>query len=102
MDHFVDIEVAIWAVRNHRLAQLEMELSAIEIESGPCCQSHALHHGFDDRACQTSTSIANADPSARFRVKMVTFGPALALPAPAEGDRIATFLQYCVMSAFGT
>src|SRR5262244_3511525 len=35
MDH---IKVAIWAVRNHRLARLEMELSAIEIESGPCCQ----------------------------------------------------------------
>ena len=33
-----------------------------------------------DRACQTSTSIANADPAARFRDKMVTLGPALTLP----------------------
>jgi hypothetical protein len=36
--------------------------------------------GFDDRARQTSTSIANADPAARFRDKMVTLGPALTLP----------------------
>src|SRR6516225_6838214 len=71
---------AIWAVRNHRLARLEMELSAIEIESGPCCrgQSHAVHRGFDDRARQTSISIANGDPAARFRE--VTLGPALTLP----------------------
>ena len=31
MDYFGDIEVAIGAVRNHRLAWLEMELRAIEI-----------------------------------------------------------------------
>src|SRR5262249_60227390 len=42
MDHLVDIEVAIWAVRNHRLARLERELSAIEIESGPCCQDSPM------------------------------------------------------------
>jgi hypothetical protein len=32
MDHLADVEVAIWAVRNHRLARLEMELGAIEMD----------------------------------------------------------------------
>jgi hypothetical protein len=32
MDHLVDIEVAIWAVRNHRPPRLEMELGAIEMD----------------------------------------------------------------------
>jgi hypothetical protein len=31
MDHLRDVDVAIWAVRNHRLARLEMELGAIEM-----------------------------------------------------------------------
>ena len=37
-----EVEVAIGAVRNHRLARLEMELSAIEIESEPCCQDSPM------------------------------------------------------------
>jgi hypothetical protein len=46
--------------------------------------SHALYHGFDGRARQESASIANADPAARFRDKMVTLGPALTLPCAGE------------------
>src|SRR5215831_9837562 len=46
------------------------------VESAPCCQDSPKLStmGFDDRARQTSTSIANADPAARFRDKMVTPG----------------------------
>src|SRR5262249_53665008 len=119
MDHLADVEVAIWAVRNHRLARLEEQEDILAIgdpippkrtrmrrrnrstynsllgsgtgtrnrpiapvESGPCCQDSPMLStiGFDDRACQTSTSIANADPAARFRDKMVTLGPVLTLP----------------------
>src|SRR5262245_44441254 len=47
---------------------------------------HLGQHGFDDRAYQTSTSIANADPATRFRDKMVTLGPAGPM-IPALGYR---------------
>ena len=32
MDQFGDIEVAIGAMRNHRLSRLEMELRAVEMD----------------------------------------------------------------------
>ena len=32
MDHLGNVDVAIWAMRNHRLARLEMELGAIEMD----------------------------------------------------------------------
>src|SRR6516165_956887 len=35
-------DYGIWAVRNHRLVRVEMELSAIEIESGLCCQDSPM------------------------------------------------------------
>src|SRR5262245_33548434 len=52
------------------------------VESGRCCQDGPMLStmGRDDRARQTSISIANADPAARFRDKMVTLGPVLTLP----------------------
>ena len=82
MDHLVDIEVAIWAVRNHRLARLEMELSAIEIESGPCCQDSPMLSTMDlmIEPARHPPASRTQIPAARFRDKMVTLGPALTLP----------------------
>jgi len=112
-DHLADVEVAVWTVRNHRLARLEAIRDSdppeartrmrqrdrstynsllgsgsgtrnrpiAPVESGPCCQDGPMLSTMGlDRACQTSTSIANADPAARFRDKMVTLGPVLTLP----------------------
>ena len=113
IDHLADVEVAVWTVRNHRLARLEAigdsdppeartrmrqrdrstynsllgsgsgtrNRPIAPVGSGPCCQDGPMLSTMGlDRACQTSTSIANADPAARFRDKMVTLGPVLTLP----------------------
>ena len=80
-----DGEVAIGAVRNHRLTRLKTELAAIELhrdrvrlssgtrnrpmapgESGPCCQDSATALPFDmsDRQRSQAMSLSGRPPTA--------------------------------------
>ena len=81
IDRLADVEVAVWTVRNHRLARLEMELSAIEIESEPCCQDSPMLSTMG-----LMIEPARHPPASRTHIRrqgsatMVTLGPALTLP----------------------